>query len=76
MRALIPLPVGARTGEGPVLALVSEGGWSADGAAGTRYKTSKALYRPLQVPAANQTLALCWGMDSTLKITVRGKCMS
>lgn len=76
MRALTPLPAGARTGEGPVLALVSEGGWSADAAAGTPYRTSKALYRPLRVPAASQTLALCWGTDSTSKITARGECVS
>lgn len=59
MRPLTPLPVGARTEEGPVWVAVSEGVWSADGAAGTQYRTSKALYQLPPVHAVSQTPASC-----------------
>lgn len=59
MRALNPRPVGERTEEGPAWAPASEEAWSADGAADTRYRTSKALYRPLPVRAVSRTPASC-----------------
>lgn len=71
MRALNPLPVGARIGGGPALVLVSAGGWSAGGAAGTRHRASRALYQPPPAPAGSP--ALCWATGSAWKSSVRGK---
>lgn len=71
MRVLSPLPVGARIGGGPALVLGSAGGWSAGGAAGTRHRTSRALYRP--PPARAGRRASCWATGSAWKSSARGK---
>ena len=58
MRQLSHPSVGAGTGGGPACVLVaawaSTGAWTAGGAAGTRYRTSRVLCRLPPVPAPSQ----------------------